>query len=102
MRDSSDQLNQFDIQYFMISVDDAETNRRFAESLDANFPILSDPGRGVADAYGVMNAAWSMPNRWTFIIGPDGKILRIDKQVSMSRAGRELVAHLSELGVPRK
>lgn len=90
------------MQYFMISVDDAETNRRFAESLDANFPILSDPGRGVADAYGVMNAAWSMPNRWTFIIGPDGKILRIDKQVSMSRAGQELVAHLTELGVPRK
>ena len=86
----------------MISVDDAETNRRFAESLDANFPILSDPGRGVAEAYGVLNAAWSLPNRWTFIIGPDGKILMIDKQVSMSRAGRELVANLTALGVPRK
>lgn len=86
----------------MISTDDAETNRRFAESLDANFPILSDPGRGVAEAYGVLNAAWSLPNRWTFIIGPDGKIRMIDKQVSMSRAGQELVANLTELGVPRK
>ena len=84
----------------MISVDDAETNRRFAESLDADFPILSDPGQEVADAYGVMNAAWSLPNRWTFIIGPDGKILMIDRQVSMSRAGQELVANLTELGVP--
>lgn len=86
----------------MISVDDAETNRRFAESLDANFPILSDPGQEVAEAYGVMNAAWSLPNRWTFIIGPDGKILMIDKQVAMSGAGEELVANLTELGVPRK
>jgi len=86
----------------MISVDDAETNRRFAESLNANFPILSDPGQDVANAYGVMNAAWSMPNRWTFIIGPDGKIRMIDKQVSMSRAGQELVANLTELGVPRR
>ena len=86
----------------MISVDDADTNRRFAESLDANFPILSDPGRGVAEAYGVLNAAWSLPNRWTFIIGPDGKILMIDKQVSMSRAGQELVANLTALGVARK
>ena len=86
----------------MISTNDAETNRRFAESLDANFPILSDPGRGVAEAYGVLNAAWSLPNRWTFIIGPDGKIRMIDKQVSMSRAGQELVANLTELGVPRK
>lgn len=86
----------------MISVDDAETNRRFAESLDANFPILSDPGREVAEAYGVMNAAWSLPNRWTFIIGPGGKILMIDKQVAMSGAGEELIANLTELGVPRK
>ena len=86
----------------MISVDDAETNRRFAESLNANFPILSDPGRGVAEAYGVLNAGWSLPNRWTFIIGPDGRILMIDRQVSMSRAGQELVANLTELGVPWK
>ena len=86
----------------MISVDDAETNRQFAESLHANFPHPERSGQGVADAYGVMNQAWSMPNRWTFIIGPDGKILRIDKQVSMSRAGFELVAHLADLGVPRK
>jgi peroxiredoxin Q/BCP len=86
----------------MISVDDPETNRQFAESLDANFPILSDPGRGVAEAYGVLNAAWSLPNRWTFIIGPDGKIRMIDKQVSMSRAGQELIANLTELEVPRK
>ena len=86
----------------MISVDDPETNREFAESLDADFPVLSDPGQGVAAAYGVLNPAWSLPNRWTFIIGPDGKILKIDKQVSPSRAGLELVADLEALGVARK
>jgi peroxiredoxin Q/BCP len=86
----------------MISVDDAVTNRQFAESLDADFPILSDPGQGVADAYGVMNSAWSLPNRWTFIIGPDGKILKIDKRVNPSRAGLDLVADLAELDVARK
>ena len=88
--------------YFMISVDDADTNRQFAESLDADFPILSDPGQAVAEAYGVMNAAWSLPNRWTFIIGPDGKILRIDRQVNPTTAGRDLVADLDDLGIARQ
>ena len=86
----------------MISVDDAETNRRFAESLDADFPILSDPGRGVAEAYGVLNPAWSLPNRWTFVIGPDGRIRKVDRQVNPSTAGLDLVAALDELGVPRR
>ena len=86
----------------MISVDDAETNRQFAESLNAGFPLLSDPGRSVAMAYGVVRDARSLPYRWTFIIGADGKILRIDKQVQASRAGLDLVAHLNDLGVEKR
>ena len=86
--------------YFMISVDDAETNRQFAESLDTEFPILSNPAREVAEAYGVVPAdGTGFPSRWTFIIGGDGRILRIDKQVNPSTAGRDLVAHMQELGL---
>ena len=86
----------------MISVDDPETNKEFAESLHADFPLLSDPEKGVATAYGVINAERPVPFRWTFIIGPDGKILKIDKEVQASRAGLDLVAHLDDLGVAKK
>ncbi len=86
--------------YFMISVDDPETNRRFAESLGAGFPILSNPTREVAEAYGVVPPGGrGFPARWTFIIGGDGRILRIDKRVNPSRAGRDLVAHMRDLGL---
>ncbi len=85
----------------MISVDDANTNREFAESLDADFPILSDPGKGVARAYGVVTAERELPFRWTYIIGPDGKILAIDKEVTPNTAGEDLVADLTRLDVPR-
>ena len=88
--------------YFMASVDDAETNKAFAESLDSKFPLLSDPGKDVAIAYGVVTPDRPFPHRWTYIIGPDGKILLIDKEVSPSSAGADLVAHLTELNVPRK
>ena len=90
------------MQYFMISIDDPQTNKEFAESLNADFPLLSDPGKGVASAYGVINDDRPVPFCWTFIIGPDGKILKIDKEVQAARAGLDLVVHLDGLGVAKK
>ena len=85
--------------YFMISVDDPQTNQEFAESLDSDFPLLSNPTKEVAEAYGVVTAERALPYRWTYIIGGDGKILRIDKEVNPSTAGQDLVRHMTELGI---
>jgi peroxiredoxin Q/BCP len=87
---------------YAASCDDAETNRKFAESLSAEFAILSDPDKRVATAYGVLIPGVGLPNRWTFYIGTDGKILFIDKQVSPSTAGPDLVRRLEQLSVKRK
>ena len=38
----------------MVSVDKPEDNKAFAEQEQANFPMLSDPGMKVAEAYGVL------------------------------------------------
>ena len=86
----------------MVSVDEPETNKKFAESLNADFPLLSDPGKSVAKSYGVVDADLELPRRWTFYIGPDGKILAVDKKVSTSSAGEDVVAKLTALGVPKK
>ncbi len=85
----------------MVSVDDLETNTKFAESLHADFPLLSDPGKSVAEAYGVVDAERELPRRWTFYIGPDGKILEIDKDVTPSSAGEDVAAKLAALGVAK-
>ena len=92
-------MKKFDLAYFMISVDTAEDNKKFAESLETDFPLLSNPTKEVAEAYGVVTPERGFPQRWTFIIGGDGKILKVDKQVSPSSAGLDLVADLRELGV---
>ena len=62
-----------------ISVDDAEANRKFAQSLGATFPILSDPEKTTAKAYGVLNFTHLFANRVTFVIDKDGVIQHIDK-----------------------
>ena len=62
----------------MISVDpldgDNKGNKAFADAEHADFPLLSDPTKDTAKAYGVLNDERGFANRWTFYIGKDGKI----------------------------
>jgi peroxiredoxin Q/BCP len=90
------------VAYFGASVDTPEDNRKFAESLGLDFPLLSDPGKQVASAYGVVTPERQFAQRWTFYIGVDGKILYIDKKVSPATAGQDLAAKLGELGIAKK
>ena len=64
--------------------------------------MLSDPGKAVARAYGVVTDQRALAQRWTFYIGDDGKILRIDRAVHPSTAGEDVVAALEDLGVPMR
>ena len=73
-----------------------DTNRRFAESVGLGFPILSDPTKETARAYGVL-APSGYASRWTFYIGADGRILDIDKGVRASTHGEDIVRRLAEL-----
>jgi peroxiredoxin Q/BCP len=91
----------------MISVDSLADNTAFAKKENADFPILADPSKETATKYGVLadftrfNAGF-VANRWTFYIGPDGKIQHIDKEVKPASAGADVVARLTQLGAPRK
>ncbi len=58
--------------YFAASTDDAETNRKFAESLGLDYPILSDPTKATAKAYGAL-MAMGFASRWTFYIGKESR-----------------------------
>ena len=84
----------------MASTDDIETNTKFAQKNDADFPVLADPEKSAAKAYGVLGFA-GFASRHTFYIGPDGRIVAIDKKVSAFNAGPDVVKKLGELGVPR-
>ena len=64
-----------------------KTNAEFAKHVEADYPILADPTKAVARAYGVLGMI-GMASRWTFYIGKDGRILHIDKAVKVSTAGR--------------
>ena len=97
-----DRIREFDGAYFAASVDHADKNRKFAESLELDYPILSDPDKQVAKAYGVLRAAGLFAARQTIYIGADGKILYLDDDVKVATAGNDLAARLEALGVKRR
>ena len=99
LRSSGDALRRFNVKYFGASVDSAETNAKFAESLGLDFPVLSDPTKETARAYGVL-APSGFASRRTFYIGTDGRIAAIDGDVKASSHGVDVVEQLKALGVP--
>jgi len=95
-------LRKFEVAYFTASCDTVELNTKFAKSLELDYSILSDPSGKAAKAYGVVSAKRSFPQRWTFYIGKDGKILYIDKKVKAGTHGKDMAARLKQLGVAEK
>ena len=90
----------------MVSVDTLEQNKAFAAKEQADFPMLANPDKNVALAYGVipLDAApeRQLAKRWTFYIDPSGKITAIDKAVNPQSSGQDIVAKLTDLKVPER
>ena len=95
-------MEKFDVKVFTASCDEPDVNKRFATELKLDYPILSDPSKETAKAYGVVHDKRPVPERWTFYIGKDGRILYIDKSVNAGSHGQDMATKLKELGVPAK
>ena len=85
-----------------VSTDDLESHRRFREKYGLPFPLLVDSGAKVSSRYG----AWGQKTlygrkfvgmtRSTFLIGPDGKLLRIWKRAKAADHGRVVLQAVRE------
>ena len=84
-----------------VSYDSAAILRDFAARKGIHFPLLSDPGKQVAEAYGVLPPVSPdrpdrprYASRWWFFIGPDGKL--VSRIVGAGHAG-EISASAKQL-----
>jgi peroxiredoxin Q/BCP len=103
-REQGKAIREFKVAHFTASTDTPELNKQFAEKLELDYPILSDPEKGVAKAYGVVHEGRAVPERWTFYIGNDGLVKALDQDVQKhtETAGSDVAAKLKELGVEAK
>ena len=111
LAENGDKIKMYDVSYFMASVDPLEKNKEFAKATtvklgdtevskkEADFPLLSDPTKETAKAYGVLNERGTA-SRWTFYIDKTGKISYIEKTVKPDTSAEDMIAKLSELKVP--
>ena len=93
-------IREYKATYFMVSVDPIEDVTKFAESMSADFPLLADPDKSVAQQYGVMSP-YGFSNRHNVYIGTDGKVLAVDTTVNPSTAAEDIAARLGELGIAK-
>jgi len=93
-------VREYNAKYFMVSVDPLDDNRAFAKKTNADFPMLSDPTKKVAEAYDVLNFM-GVANRVTFYIGKDGTILKIDEEIKPATAAEDMAATLKALNVEK-
>ena len=80
-----------------VSVDTAESHKKFAQKYGLNFPLVSDHDKQISKAYGVLSEDGSKAKRVTFIIDKEGKIARIFTNVDVTRHGNEIIDALKQL-----
>ncbi|MFC3340659.1 peroxiredoxin [Paracandidimonas soli] len=101
LAENGELIRQYDVTYFMASVDPLVKNKGFAEETGADFPLLSDEDKSVAKAYGVLGLS-GLAKRRTFYIGKDGRILKIDTDINPPTSAEDMVENLGKLGVARR
>ncbi len=82
-----------------VSVDDAESHQKFCTKEGLNFKLLADTDRKVSEEYGSIKnfGVTKLSARHTFIISPDGVIIRVYVEVNPSNHSEEVLAALTEL-----
>ena len=86
-----------------VSVDSAESHRKFCAKDGLNFKLLADTSHEVSKAYGSLTnlGVMKMSARNTFLIDPKGRIARTYAGVSPSRHSAEVLSALDDLERPQ-
>ena len=102
-RDAEPDLSKVNAVVLGVSVLDTKSKAKFARKHGLNFPLLADEDHAVADAYG----AWQEKSmygrkymgvaRITYLIGPDGKVLKRWDKVSPATHADEVLEQIRGL-----
>lgn len=98
-RDDLSEIRALNAEVIGISLDSTESHARFAEDQRLSFPLLSDPGGGVADSFGSLLSLGPIKfaRRHTVLIDPAGKIVKIYRRVDPRKHSRQIISDLKEM-----
>lgn len=100
LRDSRDTLAEMGAEIIGVSRDDPNSHEKFKAKYSLNFQLLTDPEAVAINAYG----AWGKKMygregilRKTFIINPDGQVVKVYGRVTPMGHGDQIVNELKTL-----
>lgn len=102
LRDDYHKYQESGIVVLGVSPDTPQSHTRFKQKFNLPFQLLADKDHRVADLYGT----WALKTnfgrqymgikRTTFLIGPDGRVLRLFENVRAKGHSQEILAALRE------
>ena len=100
LRDANDELIELGAEVVGVSKDDQDSHRKFKAKHKLNFTLLSDPTGETIEAFG----AWGPKmfgrigiQRKTFIVNPDGEIVKTYGRVAPAGHGNQVVTDLQAI-----
>ncbi len=103
IRDNFPNFKKLDVVVLGISVDSVESHKKFAQKYNLPFILLSDEKKEVVKKYGVwskkkfMGKVYEGTLRTSFLISPQGKIVKIYENVKPETHADEVLRDLKEL-----
>lgn len=100
LRDNWERFDTGSAVVFGVSIDSVESHRKFIAKHNLPFPLISDPGKSIVEAYGVWveksmyGKKYMGTERSTYVIGPDGKIKAVLRKVKPSEHADAVAAAL--------
>lgn len=102
-RDALDALDDLEAAVLGVSADDRASHERFARKYELGFPLLADPDKQVLEAYQAYGEKRNYGRvyqgvlRVTYLIGPDGRIVRTWPKVKAAGHADEVRQALLEV-----
>jgi thioredoxin-dependent peroxiredoxin len=102
LRDGYSELLNKGFKIIGVSADNGKSHKKFADKYHLPFPLIPDTEKEIIKAYGVwgrkkfLGKEYDGIIRTTFIIGEDGKILKVIEDVKTKNHSEQI---LSEMGI---
>jgi thioredoxin-dependent peroxiredoxin len=82
-----------------VSVDTPDSHKQFCTKEGLSFRLLADPEHKVVDEYGSLGhfGTMTIANRNTFLIDPEGKIVKVWTKVDPQHHSEEVLQQLAEM-----
>lgn len=105
IRDDFHNFKKLKCKVLAVSADSVKSHKKFEEKYDLPFPILSDEERKVLDTYEALGEKSMFGKKYigilrtSYLINPEGVIVKIYKNVKPEIHAKEVLKDLEEIGL---